>query len=74
MVGVAAVVHAVAARRSHWDAQRATRNLSLMLVGVIAVISVLATRNTVEAWRRSVMDASRCWPRSRSVGTRATWS
>ncbi len=52
MVGVAAVVHAVAARRPHWDAERATRNLSLMLVGVIAVISVLATRNTLEAWQQ----------------------
>lgn len=51
MVGVAAVVHSIAARRTHWDAQRATRNLSLMLVGVIAVVSVLATRTTVEVWQ-----------------------
>ncbi len=50
MVGVAAAVGWIAARRSHWDAQRATRNLSYMLVGVIAVVSVLATRNTLEAW------------------------
>jgi hypothetical protein len=50
MIGVAAVVGSIAARRSHWDAPRATRNLSYMLVGVIAVVSVLATRNTLEAW------------------------
>jgi len=52
MVGVAAVVHWIAARRSHWNAERATRNLSFMLVGVIAVVSVLATRNTLEAWEQ----------------------
>ena len=50
MVGVAAVVHWIAARRSNWDAERATRNLGFMLVGVIAVISVLATRNTLATW------------------------
>ena len=50
MVGVAALVHWIAARRSHWDAQRATRNLSFMLVAVIAAVSVLATRSTIETW------------------------
>jgi len=49
-VGVAAVVGWVAARRPHWNAQKATRNMGFMLVGVIAVVSVLATRNTLEAW------------------------
>ena len=44
------VVGWIAARRPHWDAEQATRNLGFMLVGVIAVVSVLATRNTVEAW------------------------
>ena len=52
MVGVAAVVRWIAARRSHWNAERATRNLSFMLVGVIAVVSVLATRNTLETWQQ----------------------
>jgi hypothetical protein len=52
MVGVAAVVHWIAARRSHWNAERATRNLSFMLVGVMAVVSVLATRNTLETWQQ----------------------
>lgn len=49
-VGVAAVVGWVAARRPHWNAQKATRNMGFMLVGVITVVSVLATRNTLEAW------------------------
>lgn len=63
MVGLAAVVGWIAARRSHWNAEKATRNLSFMLVGVIAVVSVLATRNTIEAWteerdgRREVLSA-----------------
>ncbi|MEX1296915.1 MAG: glycosyltransferase family 39 protein [Candidatus Limnocylindrales bacterium] len=50
MVGVASVVSWVAVRRTHWDAEKATRNLGFMLVGVIVVVSILATRNTVEAW------------------------
>ena len=49
-VGVAAVVGWIAARRPHWNAEKATRNMGFMLVGVIAVVSVLATRNTLEAW------------------------
>ena len=50
MVGVASVVGWIAARRTHWNAEKATRNLSFMLVGVIAVVSILSTRNTIEAW------------------------
>jgi hypothetical protein len=50
MIGVAAAVSWVAARRRHWNAERATRNLGFMLVAVIAAVSVLATRNTIEAW------------------------
>ncbi len=50
MVGVAAVVDWIALRRANWHAARATRNLSFMLVGVIAVVSVLATRNTIVSW------------------------
>jgi 4-amino-4-deoxy-L-arabinose transferase-like glycosyltransferase len=63
MLGVAAIVHWIAARRPHWDAARATRNLGFMLVAVIAVVSVVATRNTLERWtderdaRRDVLAA-----------------
>jgi 4-amino-4-deoxy-L-arabinose transferase-like glycosyltransferase len=51
MVGVAAVVYWIAARRPHWNAERATRNLSFMLVGVIMVVSTVTTLGTIEAWR-----------------------
>jgi hypothetical protein len=50
MVGLSATVGWIAARRSHWNAEKATRNLGFMLVGAIAVVAVLATRNTIEAW------------------------
>jgi 4-amino-4-deoxy-L-arabinose transferase-like glycosyltransferase len=52
MLGVAAVVSWVASHRASWDAPRARRNFSLMLVGVIAAASVVATLSTVDAWRR----------------------
>ncbi len=52
MLGVAAAVGWVAARRTSWDAPRASRNFSLMLVGVIAAVSVVATLSTTSAWRR----------------------
>ncbi|MFO7531496.1 MAG: glycosyltransferase family 39 protein [Candidatus Limnocylindrales bacterium] len=52
MLGLAAVVSWVASRRASWDAPRASRNFSLMLVGVIVAASVLATLSTVDAWKR----------------------
>jgi hypothetical protein len=51
MVAVAAVVSWIAARRPSWHAERAARNLSLMLAGVIIVVAVPATLSTVDAWR-----------------------
>lgn len=50
MLGVASVVGWIATRRASWDAPRASRNLSFMLVGVIAGTSLFATLSTVEAW------------------------
>jgi hypothetical protein len=52
MLGLAAVVRWVAVRRPSWDAGRATRNLSLMVVGVLVATSMLATVITVTGWRR----------------------
>ena len=51
LVGVAIVVRWVAARRSSWNAERASRNFSFMLVGVVAVASVIATLSTTNAWK-----------------------
>jgi 4-amino-4-deoxy-L-arabinose transferase-like glycosyltransferase len=52
MLGLAAAVGWIAARRPSWDAPRATRNLTFMLVGVVIVVSVAATLFTVESWKR----------------------
>jgi 4-amino-4-deoxy-L-arabinose transferase-like glycosyltransferase len=52
IVGVAAVVGWIAARRPHWDAPRASRNISFMFVLVFAVVSLFATMTTANAWRR----------------------
>jgi len=52
MLGVAAVVGWIASHRESWDAPRASRNFSFMLVGVIIAVSVLATLDTIDAWRR----------------------
>lgn len=52
LLGVAAVVSWVASFRRSWDAPRASRNFSFLLVAVIAVASIAATLSTVDAWRR----------------------
>lgn len=52
MLGVAAVVGWIAARRPSWDAPRASRNIGLMLVGVVVAVSVAATLSTIDAWKR----------------------
>ncbi len=52
MVGIAAIVGWVAARRPSWHAATATRNLSLMVVGVVLVVSAVATVMTVRSWQR----------------------
>jgi len=52
MLGVAAVVRWIASHRESWDAPRASRNFSFLLVGVIAAVSVVATLDTVDAWKR----------------------
>ena len=52
MLGVTAVVGWVAARRPSWDAPRASRNFSYMLVGVVLVASAGATLSTFGAWER----------------------
>jgi hypothetical protein len=63
LVGLAVVVGWIAAHRSSWDAPRATRNLSIMVVSVVLVLSVTATAMTVRVWdqemgaRRDVLSA-----------------
>ncbi len=52
MLGVATTVGWIASHRPSWDAPRASRNFSLMLVGVMGVASVFATMSTVGAWKR----------------------
>jgi 4-amino-4-deoxy-L-arabinose transferase-like glycosyltransferase len=52
LLGIAVVVHAIAARRSSWDAPRATRNFTFIVVGVISVLSVISSVTTTEAWRK----------------------
>jgi 4-amino-4-deoxy-L-arabinose transferase-like glycosyltransferase len=52
LLGLAVVVRAIASRRSSWDADRATRNFSLMLVAVVFMASVIATFNTIESWTK----------------------
>jgi len=52
MVGIAAAVGWIAARRSNWDAPRASRNIGFMIVGVVMAVTVLATLATVDAWKR----------------------
>jgi 4-amino-4-deoxy-L-arabinose transferase-like glycosyltransferase len=52
IVGIAAVVTWIAARRPHWDAPRASRNITFMFVGVIVVVSFAATLTTTNAWRK----------------------
>jgi hypothetical protein len=52
MLGLAVIVRAIAARRNSWDAPRATRNISFILVAVIVAVSVVASLTTIDAWRK----------------------
>jgi hypothetical protein len=52
MVGVTTVVGWIAARRSGWDAPRASRNIGFMTVAVVVVVTVFATTGTIDAWKR----------------------
>ena len=52
MVGVAAIVGWIAARRPSWDAPRASRVIGFMVVGVVVAVTVFATLATVDAWER----------------------
>ena len=52
VLGVAVAVRWVAARRPSWDAVRATRNFSFIVLGVVVGVSLVATVITVRAWTR----------------------
>ena len=51
LLGIAATVRWVARRRPSWDAPRATRVFSAMVVGVVLLGSVAGTWITLRAWR-----------------------
>lgn len=52
VIGITAVVGWIATRRPSWDAGRASRNISLIVVGVVMVVSAAATLSTVRSWER----------------------
>ena len=52
IVGIAAVVGWIAARRPSWDAPRASRNIGFMFVGVVVAVALVATLLTTTAWRK----------------------
>lgn len=54
LVGLSVVVGWVAAHRSSWDPPRATRNLSVITVGAVIVISAAATTMTLRVWGQEV--------------------
>jgi 4-amino-4-deoxy-L-arabinose transferase-like glycosyltransferase len=54
LVGLAALIGWIAAHRPAWDAQRATRNISVIVVASVLVISVAATAMTIHAWDQEV--------------------
>lgn len=51
LVGLAAVVAAIARRRSNWHAPRATRVFSAMVVAVVLVGAIGASLITIRQWR-----------------------
>jgi hypothetical protein len=51
IVGIGATVRWVAARRSNWDAVRATRNFTVIAVGLVWVIGAVATLLLAGAWQ-----------------------
>jgi 4-amino-4-deoxy-L-arabinose transferase-like glycosyltransferase len=53
LVGIEGVVAAIARRRTSWSAPRATRILSGMAMGAVAVIAVVATFLTARGWQRA---------------------
>jgi hypothetical protein len=63
LLGLAVIVHWVAARRPSWDASRATRVFSAMLVGVCLFVSGMSTVMALQDWqherdsRLAILDA-----------------
>lgn len=51
IVGIESMASAVARRRKDWNPIRATRAMTLMLVGAVMVASVGATITTLRSWR-----------------------
>ena len=51
VVGIGAAVRWVAVRRPHWDAARATRNFTVIAVGLVWVIGGIATVLLASAWQ-----------------------
>jgi hypothetical protein len=51
IVGIAAAVGWIGRRRPGWDIPRATRNITLMLVTIVLVVSAGATFATMRSWQ-----------------------
>ena len=51
IVGIGAAVQWVAARRPHWDVPRATRNFTVIAVGLVWVIGAVSTVLLAGAWQ-----------------------
>ena len=51
IVGIGATVRWVGARRPHWDVPRATRNFTVIAVGLVWVIGAVATLLLAGAWQ-----------------------
>ena len=51
IVGISASVRWVAARRPHWDVPRATRNFTVIAVGLVWAIGAIATVLLAGAWQ-----------------------
>ena len=52
VIGVTAMVGWVATRRPSWHRETATRNLTLMVVGVFLAMTVVASLITIRTWER----------------------
>src|SRR5581483_6734886 len=52
--GIERTVSAVAARRTHWVAPRATRNFTLILLAASVAVSIYAVADEARGWRKQV--------------------
>ena len=70
VLGLTAMVGWVAGRRPSWHVEAATRNFTLMVVGVFLATTVVASLITIGPGNASEVLAPRSWPRWRPRPTR----